>query len=51
MTALGVALGVERLLSLRGEVVAPGIHTPEGLLDPAYAIERIVEIGASFHSV
>jgi hypothetical protein len=28
--------------------VAPGIHTPEGLLDPAYAVERLTELGASF---
>lgn len=48
LTALGVALGVERLLGLRGEAVAPGIHTPEALIDPAYAVERLVEIGATF---
>ncbi|MEU7864318.1 hypothetical protein [Nonomuraea sp. NPDC049141] len=42
------ALGVERLLGLRGEAVAPGIHTPEALLDPAYAVERMVEIGTTF---
>jgi hypothetical protein len=48
LTALGVALGVERLLGLRGEAVAPGIHTPEALIEPAYAVERMVEIGATF---
>ncbi|MEU4343089.1 saccharopine dehydrogenase [Nocardia sp. NPDC023852] len=48
LTALGVALGVERLLGLRGEAVAPGIHTPEALLDPAYVVERMVEIGTTF---
>ncbi|WP_436762293.1 hypothetical protein [Streptosporangium sp. V21-05] len=48
LTALGVALGVERLLGLRGEPVAPGLHTPEALIDPAYAVERMVEIGATF---
>lgn len=48
LTALGVALGVERLLGLRGEPAAPGIHTPESLIDPAYAAERLAEIGASF---
>ncbi|MEU4721105.1 hypothetical protein AB0G06_15900 [Nonomuraea dietziae] len=48
LTALGVALGVERLLGLRGDAVAPGIHTPEALLDPAYAVERMVEVGATF---
>ncbi|MFC3964288.1 saccharopine dehydrogenase [Nocardia jiangsuensis] len=46
LTALGVALGVERLLGLRGTAAAPGIHTPEGLVDPAYAAERLAEIGA-----
>ncbi|MEV7653298.1 saccharopine dehydrogenase [Streptomyces anulatus] len=48
MTATGIALGVERLLGLRGEAVAPGIHTPETLLDPAYAVERLAETGARF---
>ncbi|MFH9760451.1 saccharopine dehydrogenase [Streptomyces anulatus] len=48
MTATGIALGVERLLGLRGEAVVPGIHTPETLLDPAYAVERMAETGAYF---
>jgi hypothetical protein len=48
LTALGVALGVERLLGLRGEPAAPGIHTPESLIDLAYAAERLTEVGASF---
>ncbi|MFG2610161.1 saccharopine dehydrogenase family protein [Streptomyces anulatus] len=48
VTATGIALGVERLLGLRGEAVAPGIHTPETLLDPAYAVERMAETGAHF---
>jgi hypothetical protein len=46
LTALGIALGVERLLGLRGEPVAPGIHTPEALIDSAYAVKRMTEIGA-----
>jgi hypothetical protein len=48
LTALGIALSVERLLGLRGEPVLPGIHTPESLIDPAYATERLVEVGADF---
>ncbi|WP_411080451.1 saccharopine dehydrogenase [Streptomyces sp. cmx-18-6] len=48
LTATGIALGVERLLGLRGEAVTPGIHTPEALLDPAYAVERMTETGAAF---
>ncbi|WP_069159840.1 saccharopine dehydrogenase [Nocardia altamirensis] len=48
ITALGVALGVERLLGLRGEPVAPGIHTPESLLDPAYVVKQMAEIGIVF---
>jgi hypothetical protein len=48
LTAIGIALGVERLLGLRGEAVSPGIHTPEALLDPAYAVERLTELGAAF---
>ncbi|MGK8520175.1 saccharopine dehydrogenase [Nocardia asteroides] len=50
-TALGVALGVERLLGLRGESVAPGVYTPEAVLDPAYAVERMAEIGTVFTDV
>ncbi|MFI1224527.1 MULTISPECIES: saccharopine dehydrogenase [unclassified Streptomyces] len=46
LTATGIALGVERLLGLRGEAVPPGVHTPETLLDPAYAVERMAETGA-----
>ncbi|MGW7411817.1 hypothetical protein [Streptomyces sp. NPDC054863] len=48
MTATGIALGVERLLGLRGEAVTPGIHTPEALLDPACAVERMAETCAAF---
>ncbi|WP_405609754.1 saccharopine dehydrogenase [Streptomyces sp. NBC_01511] len=48
LTALGIALGVERLLGLRGGAVSPGIHTPEALIDPAYAVERMLETGATF---
>lgn len=48
LTALGIALGVERLLGLRGEAVPPGVHTPEALLDVSYAAERLAEIGAEF---
>ncbi|GAA3008432.1 hypothetical protein [Streptosporangium longisporum] len=51
LTSLGIALGVERLLGLRGEPAAPGIHTPEGLIDPSYAVERMTEIGATFVDV
>ncbi|MFC9947018.1 saccharopine dehydrogenase family protein [Streptomyces pratensis] len=48
LTALGIALGVERLLGVRGEAVAPGLHTPEAVIDPAYAVERLMETGAAF---
>jgi hypothetical protein len=48
LTSLGVALGVERLIGLRGAPARPGIHTPESLIDPAYAVERLTELGASF---
>jgi hypothetical protein len=50
LTAVGIALGAERLLGLRGEPVAPGIQTPEALLDPAYVVERLTEAGAVFVS-
>lgn len=48
LTALGIALSVERLLALRGAPVPPGVHTPESLIDPAYATERLLEVGADF---
>ncbi|GAA1687979.1 hypothetical protein GCM10009733_100790 [Nonomuraea maheshkhaliensis] len=52
LTALGVALGVERLLGLRGGApVPPGPHTPEALIDPAYAAERMAEIGVTLADV
>ncbi|MFI5801593.1 saccharopine dehydrogenase [Streptomyces sp. NPDC051561] len=51
LTAVGIALGVERLLALRGAAVPPGLHTPEALVDPAYAVERLLETGAAFADV
>jgi hypothetical protein len=46
LTALGVALGVERLLGLVGGApVAPGLYFPENLIDPAHAIGRLKEFG------
>ncbi|MFD3701545.1 hypothetical protein ACFWUP_00205 [Nocardia sp. NPDC058658] len=48
MTALGIALGAERLLGLNGTPPTPGIHTPESLIDPNYAVERMREVGAKF---
>ncbi|MGM7648867.1 saccharopine dehydrogenase [Nocardia sp. JW2] len=48
LTALGIALGVERLLGLRGAAVPPGVHLPEALIDPAYALERMAHSGATF---
>ncbi|MGY0499032.1 saccharopine dehydrogenase [Nocardia sp. FBN12] len=47
LTALGIALGAERLLGLNGTRPTPGIHTPESLIDPAYAMRRMREAGAS----
>jgi hypothetical protein len=48
LTALGVALGVERLLGLHGDAASPGIHTPEAILDPAYAVDQLLQLGATF---
>lgn len=46
MTAIGIALGVERLLGLAGgAAVAPGLYTPDLLIDPAYQLERLREAG------
>lgn len=46
VTAVGVALGVERLLGLDGSApVTPGLYFPEVLIDPDYAIRRFQEFG------
>lgn len=46
LTALGVALGVERLLGLAGgPPVGPGLYFPESLIAPAHAIGRLEEFG------
>ncbi|BCK54811.1 NAD(P)-dependent oxidoreductase [Nocardia wallacei] len=50
LTALGVALAVERLLGLDGHSApAPGLYLPETLLDPAYFVRRMREFGARFN--
>lgn len=49
LTALGVALGVERLLGLAGgDAPKPGLYLPEVLIDPAYFVGRMKEFGTSF---
>ncbi|MEP7453215.1 NAD(P)-dependent oxidoreductase [Phyllobacterium sp. SB3] len=46
LTALGVVLGIERLLGLSGgEPVAPGLYFPEQIIEPAHAIRRLTEFG------
>lgn len=46
VTAVGVALGIERLLGLDGSApVAPGLYFPEVLIEPDYAIRRFQEFG------
>jgi hypothetical protein len=46
ISALGVALGVERLLGLTGgEPVAPGLYFPDSIIDPVYAVRRLKEFG------
>lgn len=47
LTALCAILGVERLLGLDGQSPVPaGLYLPESLLDPAYVVGRMREIGA-----
>ncbi|MBN8941021.1 MAG: NAD(P)-dependent oxidoreductase [Rhizobiales bacterium] len=47
LTALGVALGIERLMGLAGGApVEPGLYLPEVLIDPAYFLRRLEEFGA-----
>ncbi|UZW60892.1 NAD(P)-dependent oxidoreductase [Lysobacter enzymogenes] len=46
LTALGIALGVERLLGLDGaEAPAPGLYTPDLLIEPGYFLRRLQEAG------
>lgn len=46
VTALGVALGIERLIGLDGKApAAPGLYFPEVLIDPEYALRRYKEFG------
>jgi hypothetical protein len=46
VTAMGVAITIERLLGLDGSVpVAPGLYFPEVLVDPEHAIRRFEESG------
>ena len=49
LTALGVALAVERMLGLEGGAApAPGLYLPEVLIEPAYFVRRMKEFGATF---
>ena len=51
VTAAGVALIAERLLGLHGQgAVAPGLYTPDTLVDPAHAVRRFTEFGTVFRS-
>ncbi|MFI5611680.1 saccharopine dehydrogenase NADP-binding domain-containing protein [Amycolatopsis sp. NPDC051903] len=46
LTALGVLIGVERILALDGsEPLGPGIHLPERVIDAERAIERLRSFG------
>lgn len=45
ITALGVALGLERLLGLKGEAPAAGLYLPERLIDPDAYLKAFADIG------
>ncbi|PTL77240.1 saccharopine dehydrogenase [Vitiosangium sp. GDMCC 1.1324] len=46
LTAVGVAVGIERLLGLVGGApVAPGLYLPDVLIDPEYMVRRLKEAG------
>lgn len=51
LTALGVALGIEALLGLRGEAPAPGLYLPETLIDPDYYVAQMKAFGTLFSAV
>ncbi|WKB55486.1 NAD(P)-dependent oxidoreductase [Eleftheria terrae] len=47
LTAMGVAVAVERLLGCAGGApVAPGLYLPEVLIDPEHAVQRLQAAGA-----
>ena len=46
LTALSIALGIERLLGLAGgDAVAPGLYFPDSLIAPDYYLQRLHEAG------
>ncbi len=52
LTALGIVLGVERLLGLAGGAPVPaGLYLPEVLIDPAYFMDRLAEFGAEVRTM
>jgi hypothetical protein len=52
MTALGVAMGLQRLLGLAGgPPVAPGLYFPDAILDPESMVQRLRELGTSIRRV
>ncbi|WP_164008665.1 NAD(P)-dependent oxidoreductase [Pyxidicoccus trucidator] len=52
VTAVGVAVALERLLGLSGGApVAPGLYLPEVLVEPAYLVRRLEEFGTRFRRV
>lgn len=48
LTALGVALMMERLAGLNGSRPGAGLYEPNTLIDPAYMVERMQQFGAIF---
>lgn len=48
LKALGVALGLEALLGLRGDAPVPGLYLPESLIDPTYLVDEMKAIGTRF---
>jgi hypothetical protein len=51
LTAIGVAVAVERLLGLAGgAAVPPGLYSPDTLIAPGYMLQRMREAGALIHS-
>lgn len=52
MTALGVALAIQRLLGLAGgPPVAPGLYSPDVLLEPETVVRQLRELGTQIRRV
>lgn len=51
MTAVGIAVIVERLLGLVGDPVPPGLYLPDIFIEPKHMVERLIAFGTQMRSL